>query len=376
MEKCRVPITDLPLPISAVKQPHSILVVVTRRIGDVLLATPLIRSLKLAWPDAQVDALVFEGTQDVLAANPDVRRIHAIAARPGLLRHIALVLRILRRYDIALSLVPGDRPTLYAFLAGRWRAGLLLPAKKERWKRRFLDRWVAFDDRDTHTVLMHLALAEALAIPAQREVAVCWRDAEARQVDALLGADRTRPFAVLHAYPKFNYKMWRVESWVEVAGWLADRGYRVVISGGPDPAELDYVAGLARAMPQGTLNLAGKLTLAGTGCLLGRAAVYVGPDTAVTHMAAALGVPTVALYGPTDPVKWGPWPRDFSGSGNPWRRLGSQAAGRVRLVQGNMPCVPCGKEGCDRHVASFSDCLQQLPAARVIAAIESVMGDG
>jgi heptosyltransferase-3 len=355
--------------------PRSILVVVTRRIGDVLLATPLIRSLKLAWPDAQVDALVFDGTQDVLAANPDVRRIHAIAARPGLLRHVALVLRILRRYDIALSLVPGDRPTLYAFLAGRWRAGLLLPAKKELWKRRFLDRWVAFDDRDTHTVLMHLALAEALGIPARREVAVCWRDAEARQVDALLGTDRTRPVAVLHPYPKFNYKMWRVESWVEVAGWLAGRGYRVVISGGPDPAELDYVAGLARAMPQGTLNLAGKLTLAGTGCLLGRAAVYVGPDTAVTHMAAALGVPTVAFYGPTDAVKWGPWPRDYSGSGNPWRRLGSQAAGRVRLVQGNVPCVPCGKEGCDRHVASFSDCLQQLPAAKVIAAIESVMGD-
>ncbi len=353
--------------------PRSILVVVTRRIGDVLLATPLIRSLKRAWPDAQVDALVFDGTQDVLAANPDVRRIHVVPARPGLLQHIALVLRILRRYDIALSLVPGDRPTGYAFLAGRWRAGLLLPAKKEHWKRRFLDRWVAFDDRDTHTVLMHLALAEVLGIPAQREVAVCWRDAEASQVDALLGADRTRPVAVLHAYPKFNYKMWRVDGWVDVARWLAGRGYRVVISGGPDPAELDYLAGLSRAMPLGTLNLAGKLTLAGTGCLLGRAAVYVGPDTAVTHMAAALGVPTVTLYGPTDPVKWGPWPRDYRGSGNPWQRLGSQAAGRVRLVQGNVPCVPCGKEGCDRHVASFSDCLQQLPAARVIAAIESVI---
>ena len=64
-----------------------------------------------------------------------------------------------RRYDIALSLVPGDRPTLYAYLAGRWRAGLLLPTRKERWKRRFLDLWVAFDERDTHTVAMHLLQA-------------------------------------------------------------------------------------------------------------------------------------------------------------------------------------------------------------------------
>src|SRR5262245_40803206 len=131
--------------------PRTILVVVTRRIGDVLLATPLIRSLKRAWPDAAVDALVFDGTEDAIGANPDVRRVLTIAPRPGLARHVGLLLGILRRYDIALSLVPGDRPTFYAFVAGRWRAGLLLPTKKESWKRRFLDRWVAFDDRDTHT---------------------------------------------------------------------------------------------------------------------------------------------------------------------------------------------------------------------------------
>jgi len=361
-------------PVGAVKQARSVLVVVTRRIGDVLLATPLIRSLKLAWPTARVDALVFEGTQDVLAANPDLRGVLAVPARPGVIPHVALVLRILRRYDIALSLVPGDRPTLYAFLAGRWRAGLLLPLKKERWKRRFLDRCVVFDERDTHTVLMHLALAQALGIPARREVVVCWSETEARAVDALLGADHAGPVAVLHPYPKFNYKMWRADGWADIAAWLAGKGFRVAISGGPDPAEIDYLAALARALPRDSLNLAGKLTLGGVGCLLGRAAVYVGPDTAVTHMAAALGVPTVALYGPTDPVKWGPWPRDYAGDRNPWRRLGDQAAGNVRLIQGTAPCAPCRLEGCDRHVRSFSDCLQELPAGKVIAAIESLIG--
>src|SRR5262245_18250871 len=94
-------------PAGTVKPPRSILVVVTRRIGDVLLATPLIRSLKRAWPDAAVDALVFEGTEDAIAANPDVRRVLAIPQRPGLLRHLSLVLGMLRRYDVALSLVPG-----------------------------------------------------------------------------------------------------------------------------------------------------------------------------------------------------------------------------------------------------------------------------
>jgi heptosyltransferase-3 len=90
-------------------------------------------------------------------------------------------------------------------------------------------------------------------------------------------------------------------------------------------------------------------------------------------MAAALGVPTVALYGPTNPVKWGPWPKHHASNANPWGRVGSQAVGRVRLIQGSAPCAPCGKEGCDRNVASFSDCLQQLPAEKVIAAIESAI---
>jgi heptosyltransferase-3 len=355
--------------------PRTILVVVTRRIGDVLLATPLLRSLESAWPDARIDALVFEGTQGAITGYPGLRRILTIPERPRAFDHFAFMLRLARRYDMALSLVPGDRPTLYAWLAGRWRAGLLLPTRKESWKRRFLHRWVPFDELDTHTVLMHLALADAIGIPARREVAVTWREDEARAVDALLGEDRA-PVAVLHPHPRFNYKMWRRDGWIELAHWLAGRGYRVVISGGPDAEEVAYVGALARAMPAGTLDLAGRLTLGGTARLLARAALYVGPDTAVTHMAAALGVPTVALYGPTDPVKWGPWPKGHAGPANPWRRLGSQAQARVRLVQGDAPCAPCHREGCERNVASYSDCLQALPAARVIAAVESVIANG
>ena len=347
---------------------------VTRRIGDVLLATPLIRALQRAWPQARIDALVFAGTEGALAANPDVRHVITIAERPRWRQHFALLARIARRYDVALSLVPSDRPTLYAAIAGRWRAGLVVDTPQHRWKKWLLNRWAAFDNLNVHTVLMHLELAALLDVPPCHEVVAAWDAADESHVSALLAArGSNRPFTVLHLYPKFNYKMWHDEAWLACARWLAARGLDLVLTGSSDALERTYVGRLAAAMP-GAFNLAGRLTLAQAACVISRARLYIGPDTALTHMAAGLGVPTIALYGPTDPVKWGPWPRLYAGPENPWRRVGSQACGNVRLIQGLQACVPCRKEGCERHVASFSDCLLELPASRVIAAAENLLG--
>jgi len=356
------------------RPPRSVLVIVTRRIGDVLLATPLIRSLKRAWPDTAIDALVFAGTEAAIAANSDVRRVHTIAARPSVITHLAFLARLARRYDLALSLVPGDRPTLYAFVAGRARAGLLLDTRKERWKRPLLHRSVPFDPLNTHTVRMHLALATLLGLTLHSDPVVSWSGEDAAQAQQLLGAARAA-YAVLHPYPMFNYKMWTPEGWVQLGSWLAGRGLRVVLTGGPHENEVRYVTQLARSMPPGALNAAGRLSFGGSAALVSRAQVYVGPDTALTHLAAALGIPTIALYGPTDPVKWGPWPRGHDPNVNPWRRHGSQRNRNVTLLQGVVPCVPCLDEGCKRDIASFSDCLQQLPPSKVITAMAAALGE-
>ena len=353
--------------------PRTILVVVTRRIGDVLLATPVIRTLRHAWPDAAIDALVFAGTEGVLHANPDLRRVLTIAERPPLAEHLAFAARLWRGYDLALSLVPSDRPTVYAWLAGRSSVGLVVDTPKHRWKQRLLDTWVAFDNSNTHTVNVYLRVAEALGLQPRRQVVASWNNDDAtRARSKLTAAGVSGEFAVLHSSPKFKYKMWTLQGWQECVRWLAEQGLHVVLTGGPDPAERDYVAQLARMLPAAA-NLAGGLSLAETAWVLSQARLYIGPDTAVTHLAAALGVPVVTFYGATDPVKWGPWPAHYMHDANPWRRHGTQRVDNVILLQGHAACVPCLLEGCDRHIDSYSDCLQQLPARRVIAAAAALL---
>lgn len=353
--------------------PASVLVVCTRRIGDVLLATPVMRSFRRAWPEAAVDALVFKGTEGILAPNPDLRRVLTVPERPGRAAHAGFLAGLLRRYDLAASLIPGDRPTLYAWAAGRRRVGTLVDDAKNRWKQRLLHAWAPFDNLDTHTVLMNLRVAELAGAVPVPEVVVAWTPEDVGRVESLVPfvAER-RPFALLHLHPQYPYKQWHAGGWIELTRWLTDHALPVVLTGGPSAAEREYVDALLPQLPSITLNLAGRLSLSQVGFLASCARVYAGPDTAVTHIAAATGVPVVALYGPSNPVKWGPWPRGHRG-GNPFELRGSRSVGNVTLLQGIADCVPCLQEGCERHVNSRSDCLQQMPAARVIEAVEAAL---
>lgn len=357
---------------SSSRPPRSILVVVTRRIGDVLLTTPIVRSLKTQWPDTPIDMLVFRGTEGVLEGNPDVRRVIVVAQRARLRERLADAARIWRRYDLACAAVSSDRPRFYCWFAGKKRVGLVDP-NRVNWLTRFMLHGIALNLHESvHTVNSTLALATLLGITPVAEVVAPGIADEARraQFDARFDAPPAmrpgEPFVVLHPYPMFVYKRWHVEGWAQLIRWLRSQGFAIALSGGPADAEREYARQVAAAAGGAVLDLVGQLSLGESAELMRRAKLFVGPDTGATHIAAATGTPTIALFGPSDPVRWGPWPCGWPAGIDPWPLRGSGRHRNVYLLQGEGGCVPCRAEGCERHVGSSSDCLTGLDAKRVI----------
>jgi heptosyltransferase-3 len=172
----------------------------------------------------------------------------------------------------------------------------------------------------------------------------------------------------------YRYKQWRLDGWVAMIGWLRDRGYAVALSGGPAVAEVEYAACVVAAAGEPVSNFVGQLRLGETAELIRRAKLFIGPDTSATHIAAATGTPTLALFGPSNPVRWGPWPTGWPAGREPWSHVGSGRRSNVYLLQGEGACVPCGFEGCDRHRDSESRCLTEMPVSRVADAAAQLLG--
>ncbi|VWD46382.1 glycosyl transferase family 1 [Burkholderia aenigmatica] len=347
-----------------------------------MLATPLVRSLKRRWPDAQIDMIVFKGTEGVLEHNPDIRRVIVVAQRAKPRERLADALRVWRRYDLACAAIGSDRARFYAWFGGRRRVGLVDPARVTKLIRFMLDGIALDRHGDAHTVTSSLAIAEALGVTPYAEVVapgIGTDPARVARFDAMLhapgGLSGERPFVVLHPSPMFRYKQWHEDGWVDLIRWARGRGFDVALTGGPAPAEADYARRIVDAAQEPVANFVGRLTFGETAELIRRARLFVGPDTGATHVAAACGTPTLALFGPSNPVRWGPWPANWPAHDEPWPLRGSGQRGNVYLMQGEGDCVPCRLEGCDRHLESWSRCLTELSSQRAIE-VATALVDG
>lgn len=355
-------------------KPKKILVISIPFLGDVLLATPLFHSLKMAYPDAQLDVLVFSNTASMLEGNPDINQIITTPNRPTTAESWHTFKQLFRRYDLAMAIQTGDRPFFYTLAAAPIRINVVPPKQsKTWWKRYFVKRWAEFDNDNTHTVLQNLKLLDLIDVPRHFSL-IPPRLNDYRSLNQRFPfLSEAAPYVVLHPHPQWRYKRWTPEGWIAVGQYLNKLGFRIVLSGGAAQEEQDNIASIAKQLPADTVNLAGQVSLAQLAHVIAQAKLFIGPDTGITHLAAATGIPVIAIYGPTNPVKWSPWPYGYQASVNPFETKGNQHVNNIFFVQGAGDCVPCGFDGCDRHQQSRSRCLDELLPDDMKYAVQQVL---
>ena len=344
--------------------PARILCIKLKHIGDVLLMTPAIRALRHAWPDSAISALVPRSTIEVLAGNPDLTQILPFDREAGMGEDWRM-LQALRREapDLVLEMGQGDREAVLGWLSGaRQRVGYE-PGQSGGWRRALLTHVVPWNGAQ-HIIETNLDLVRACGIraDASQPVLVVRPEMRTRMTARLqsAGLSASEPLVVVHPVSRWLFKAWPEESCAAVIARLVRQArVAVALTSGPGQAEMQAANRiLARAQGaaggEAILNLIGQTSLPELAAVLERAALFLGVDSAPMHMAAALGVQVVALFGPSGEVSWGPW-----------------GHGHVVITSPYL-CRPCGQDGCCG--SKRSDCLETISAQMVWRAAEPVLG--
>src|SRR6266540_633043 len=351
-----------------------VLVTKLRHHGDVLLASPVFTVLKSALPSAKIDALVYRETAPMLEGHPAIAQLFTIdrewkrrgvvsqfRAEAGLLRSLRA-----RKYDLIVHLTEHPRGAwLTRLLRPRYAVGRELPRAHWLWRSSFSHYYRLPRARPRHTVecnldaLRRLGLQPAIAdrrlvlVPGERDAA------RARELLAQHGLERRR-FIQLHPGSRWLFKCWTAEGYAALVEAIVADGWRVVLTGAPDARERQLVEAILALLSERArlhvTDLGGTLGLRELSALTRDARAFVGVDSAPMHIAAAMGTPVVALFGPSGDIEWGPW----------------QVPNRV-VASMDHPCRPCGNDGCGG--GKVSECLTTLPVERVHAALLQVLAD-
>jgi heptosyltransferase III len=342
------------------QQVQRVLVIKLQHLGDALLTTPVFTSLKQQYPHLQIDALVYADSAAFFREHPAVSQTHVIdrnwKKQPSThWRHELRLLRSLKQRDYQLTISLTDRPRaawLNRWLQPRYSVAPKTPKRGKFWRNSFSHLFPS-PSTPRHTVESHLDALRRIGLypdAAQQALSLAINAEAQARIDALLhsAALSQRSIVVIHPTSRWMFKAWNHAGFARVLELLSACDIATVVVSGPDRAELDYV-GIITAHYQPDLDLSGQLSLTELSALLARARLFIGLDSVAMHMAAAVGTPCVALFGPSNEQIWGPW----------------QVPHRV-VSSADFPCRPCGLDGCGGGKISY--CLQAIQAEDIVNA--------
>jgi lipopolysaccharide heptosyltransferase II len=345
----------------SIKDVRNILLIQLGDIGDVVLTLPSIRALREHFPESNIIVAVREKAKGlveecpwasgVIAINQDKRRfLQEIVYQ----RNFFLNVRRFN-FDLAVDMRRGTRGAILAFLSGApQRVGFY--AFKGAFWRNWLFSHLALPERrpDQYMAQFYLSLLEKYNLSTE-DIRPEIHISSDKQKEAIaffkrekVSLDRT--VVALQPFSLWKYKEWDIEKFSRLINWIgSEYRFPVIIIGSPD--EIERAEEMRAMCVDNVFNFAGKTSLGMLSAVLKLCGLFIGIDSAGIHIAAAVGTPTVSIFGP--------------GLNNIWAPRGRQH----RVVHKDFPCVPCDKKGCNG--SEISRCLVEL----TVDEVKDVIGD-
>jgi heptosyltransferase-1 len=345
------------------KDKLDILIIKLSAIGDVVHSLPLLEVLRGRFPSGRIDWVIEEAASNLVEGHPDLDQL-IVFPRKGWLdrfsrkrdyinvgKELITFFGELRRreYDVVIDLQGLLKSgVLTCFARGSRKIGL---SGAREGSFLFVNERVGFPGPDIHALDRYLCVAKHLGVadPVWSGKIPIY-EADKRYMDDLLeGLEGNRALVAVNPMGKWESKLWGLERFACLADVINENlGAAIIFTG--SESDKSAVEKIIAGMRTEALNLAGKTNLKQLAYLYEKCAVVVSTDTGPMHVAAAMGSPVVAIFGPTSPVKTGPYGR------------------KHRVVRAGLDCSPCFKKSCD-HMS----CMKGITAEQVYETVREVI---
>jgi ADP-heptose:LPS heptosyltransferase len=336
---------------------QKVLLVRLRSIGDTVLSTPSLFALKRFLPHAQIDILLEDWVAPVLAGFEYVDNV--ITLDRGSVASRARVARDIRslRYDVVYNLHGGTTATFLTRASGAKHRVGYASYQYGRLHNHLAPSPLALWSRDkTHSVEQQLALLGWTGVPVSDRpptrlgiTAPAAANVQGRLSAA--GIHEGQPFALVHPAAAFATKQWAIDKFARIVEALATRGIPSIALVTTAEAETGAELQKQSAAP---VNVFDDLSLPEVTALAHRARIFIGNDSGIAHIAAAVGAPSVVIFGSSNRVHWQPW-----------------ATAPAEIVYEELPCQPCHGYFCEKF--EQPECIIRVPVEKVAAAIDRIL---
>lgn len=348
---------DCSLPLSTIK---NIFLIQLGDIGDVVYSFPYARALKEAMPHAKLVFAVREKAAGLTVGCKWIDDVISVDSHQcGMFNSLIFQREFWKQvrnyhFDLAIDMRTGTRGAILALFSGAPVRIAPYAFDGKLWRNRVFTHLVHPGGKKGQNISeYYLETLTPFGIKTDKldpEVEVSAQH-EAVIIDLLeqKGVPLDKPIFVIQPFSLWSYKEWAVEKYINLIRKISDEfDLSVILTGSPD--EQKRADEIVRSCGENVFNLAGQTPIELLPALFKLSKLFFGVDSAGLHIAAAAGVPTISLYGPSSSATWAP--------------KGKQDV----VIKKDWPCVPCNQKGCDDNL--ISRCMEELSVGEIYPAVK------